>query len=668
MRYSLNWLGEMISLEGLDFDALVRDLAEIGLLCEGSRAAGDDIIFDLELPANRGDLMSIIGLADEIATIRPGLEVRRRLDPDAPVPRADGGGDFSVSIEDPLDCPFYAGTLLEAAGSNPAPAGLAARIEAVGLRALGSPAVDITNYLLVETGQPMHAFDADRIEGGITVRRAREGESLTTIDGRARQLGPGVLVIADRVKVLAVAGVMGGRESEVTGATRRVFLESAYFSPRVVREGRQFLGMDTDSSARFERGVNPSLVVPAMDRAVEMLLDACSGRLLFRLAAGELPGAPGPIDFRPARCEAVLGSAIGEDGLARILQQAGFRVTRAASPAPWKVLPPPRRRDISLEIDLVEEVGRLHGYGRLPSRLPRVQVRPVHPDQAEADRFEALRDFLVRAGFDEVVTSSFEAGGDAAAARGALACVVNPLSEDQEVMRSSLLPGLASIISGSPAREPATGDIFESGTVFTRGEDGFREEKRFGLAVPGSGLDGLLRLKAVLAGMVRMAGGEIGPVEPFAHESLAESACLAREAGTPLAIFGKGVSGRFPFWGGEFLPGRKLAGKPPAAAFEPWSRFPGITRDYSFTVSRDIPWAFVESSVRAISPLVSAVEFRDLYRGPEMPDGCCGLTLSVIFQDPGRTLAGPDADAVEKEIIATLAAAGLALREGAGKR
>jgi phenylalanyl-tRNA synthetase beta chain len=440
----------------------------------------DDAVLDFEVTANRPDCMSVIGMAREVATAY-GLPLRRPAASGASLSGSPGGAegsaahplktvaksDVEIAIVNPELCPRYAGAVADVT-VGPSPQWMQARLQAAGVRPI-SNIVDITNYVLLELGQPMHAFDLARLSGAqILVRTAAAGESIKTLDGQTRELAPDMLVIADAERPVAVAGVMGGADSEVTTSTPVIVFESACFNALSVRRTSKKLGLKTEASMRFERGVDPRLPVTAMERACALLEMTGAGR-----ARGTV------VDRNPARIESIklglrrakisglLGTGITDAEVQRILESLGFALREAADG--WEVTVPTWRVDAVREVDLIEEVARHYGFDRLPSTFPALTAAPPPIDPRIA-RARHLRTVMTAAGFSEAMTFGFvaEPAAKAFAREGDLVPITNPLSENFAVLRPSALPSLIDAVAHNRRREQRDVRLFDIGARFSR--------------------------------------------------------------------------------------------------------------------------------------------------------------------------------------------------------
>ena len=661
MKTTHRWLEEFCP-HGLVPEAVAGLLRGLGHEVAGLQPlAGGDARFELEITANRPDCLSALGLAYELAAAT-GAPVRLpdRHPWEAPV----SGEAPAVSLLEASGCPFYTARWIRGVRVGPSPPWLAGRLEAIGLAPI-SNVVDVTNYVLHETGQPLHAFDADRLKGALQVRRARKGERLRTLDGVDRALAEGILVIADAERPVALAGLMGGAETAVSPGTRNVLLESALFDPALVRRTARDLKLGTDSSYRFERGVDPGGVLRGSHRAAALIAELAGGTPGPVAQAGTLPPAPGAFRLRKTRLAALLGAEIPGAEVARILEGLGCRV--AAAPDGWTLNPPSRRgRDLGTEAEAAEEVARVWGYDRIPGRLA-LPARMSWPDPAR--RLAAsLSERLRAAGFSEAVTTAFvDAPGSglqvpgASGGTGPLA-LRNPMSSEQTHLRQSLVPGLLAALALNQSVGEPGGRFFEMGRIYQApgGPRGPREapvHEAWCLALAGE-VD-LRALKGALENLglpVEVVPGEAG--ELFAPGS-----------GLRLRLGAETLGGA-----GLLSDARALASglrRPPAVAelrlepflvpaeepprFRPLPRFPAVARDLAVVVDEGVTWARIEAAARSVPcDFREALSFFDLYRGKQAGAGKKSLAFSIRFRHPDRTLTGEEVDAVMARTIAAL--------------
>jgi phenylalanyl-tRNA synthetase beta chain len=671
MRVPWSWLMELVELPTPQDPAEWEErFPMLGLGVEAVERVGDDWVFDLETTTNRPDWMGMLGVAREVAAACRGRLRPPRVDLQETDPAASQVA--WVEVADPGLCHRYVGRVVVDVQVGPSPRWMADRLERCGIRSINN-VVDVTNYVMLETGQPLHAFDLDRlVGGGVVVRAAREGEVLVTLDGVERRLHPGALVIADRERVVALGGIMGGLDTEIRPETRRVLLESAWFHGPAVRRTARSLGMRTEGSTRHERGGDPERARFAAARAAQLVAELAGGRVL----RGELDVYPDPqpprrVFLRPDRMRRVLGVDVPDHEAADILQRLDFQVERA--PERWWVTVPSHRRDVEREEDLIEEVARVYGYDRVPETLP-VEVMGagrVDP-QLEAER--QVRQALLRAGLTEVLTLSLIRADDLERAgvpadhplRRAVP-LRNPLTQEHTHLRTTLLPCLVEVLRTNRARGNRDVHVFEVGRVFFSADGGWGERKVVGVARMGRAVAGAWNLpeaavqvdfhhlKGVVEGLLEtlhVEGWEVRPeVFPWLH---------------PYRAAGLWVQGRQVGWLGELHPevcdrydlrGRAyvaeldlqplLEAARSVPQYRPLAYTPAAERDLAVVVESSVPAGEVVRVIReVVGGLLEACEPFDVYTGPPVPAGCKSLAVRMRFRDPRRTLQSDEVDSL----------------------
>jgi phenylalanyl-tRNA synthetase beta chain len=666
----------------------VRGFAVEGIEDVGT-TAGRDAVIDFEVTANRPDCMSIIGIAREVA-VAYGLPL---LVPDGPDlaagDRPVGGGEgaapgavrdqaprdepanLEIVIETPDLCPRYVGAIA-GASVGPSPGWMQARLHASGVRPI-SNIVDVTNYVLLEMGHPMHAFDLASLSGPhIRVRPARAGETLQTLDGQKRVLAPDMLVIADAERAVAVAGVMGGAETEVTNTTTTTVLESAYFNPASVRRTSKKLGLKTEASMRFERGADPSLPVAAMRRAIS---------LIEMIGAGTPRGdvldqnpkriEPGTLRLRRSKIAAVLGASIPDPDVLRILYGLGFVLRNAENG--WDVTVPTRRVDVAREVDLIEEIARHYGFDRVPVTFPEVTSAPP-PVDPRILRARQLRGVLAGGGFSEAVTFGFMSEPAAApfAANGDLVPIANPLSENFAVLRPSVLPGLVDAVAYNRRREQRDVRLFEIGARFTRtaGEGRAVACVWTGMVAPEhwSGTDravDFFDVKAIVERVCEAVGVEVQAsvsvrpwLAPGESANVVSNGSVVGAMGRllPALADAHGLPAADPVYVAEIdldVLERLAAGR--AIRVAPLPRYPSVTRDISILIDDRVTADAIRQTIRNAAPptLVRTSEF-DRYQGKGIPEGRVSLSLHLTFRSSDRTLTDVEVQGAMDQIIAAL--------------
>ena len=443
----------------------------------------NDMTIEVDLTPNRGDCLSVKGLAREVGVLN-----RLAVTPPVIEPAAAVIDDtFAVSVEAPEQCPRYVGRLIKGINVKAeTPLWMVERLRRSGIRSI-DPVVDVTNYVMLELGQPMHAFDRDNLNGRIVVRMAKEGERLTLLDGQDVALRPGTLMIADEAGPLAMAGVMGGENSGVNETTQTIFLESAFFTPLAIAGKARSYGLHTDASHRFERGVDPELATAAIERATRLLLDICGGQPgpVTACVSEEHVPASRTILLREARLESALSKKLANEDVTDILTRLGLEVSQQAEG--WSAVAPSWRFDVAIEEDLIEEIARIHGYNNLPVRRPAARLALRSADEATLTQAQLRRQMVAR-GFQEAITYSFVAPElQAAILPDAVSPVLaNPISADLSVMRASLFPGLVRAMEHNLNRQQTRVRLFETGLVFNGELDQLSQVPMMGALVCGS--------------------------------------------------------------------------------------------------------------------------------------------------------------------------------------
>jgi phenylalanyl-tRNA synthetase beta chain len=629
-----------------------------------------DASFELKLTPNRADCFSVRGVAFDVAAAL-GASINALEIPEAKI---ESQARFDVELQAGADCPRFCGRVIE--GLNPSaktPLWMSERLKRAGLRPI-SPLVDITNYVMIELGQPLHAFDADKLSGGpVVVRHARHGETLKLLDEREVALDPGFLLVTDAGRAVALGGVMGGWDTRVTESTTRVFFEAAHWQPSAIIGRARKLGMHTDAGHRFERGVDPELPRYAVERATALALQIMGGRsgpVTETVLPEHLPN-PTPVLLRRARLARVLGLAVPDAEVERILSALGMQVV--GTPEGWSVTAPTRRFDIAIEEDLIEEIARIHGYDAIPVHLPAGEIVLAAPSETRvADG--VLRRQLIAHDYLEAINYAFLDARTLAAWQlddGAVA-LANPLTSELGVMRTSLLPGLVDGLRHNRARQQERVRLFELGRVFQlRNGEAPLETRRIAAiacgradaerwSAPAREVD-FFDLKAEVEGLLALAGAvaEFRPTDDaFGHPG--RSASVWRD-------------GRRIGWVGHLHPrlakaldvegevvGFELDLDPSTARAVPvageLSRFPSVRRDLALVVPEATPWGTLEASLTAaLGERLQAVVLFDQYRGPGLETGTKSLAMGLILQDVSRTLTDQDADQAVSEALRALA-------------
>ena len=634
----------------------------------------DDTVLELELTPNRPDCMSMIGVAREISAL---LNNPMTI-PEAEISYSEFRSPVAVDVEDAEGCPRYLAMYVDQVAMGPSPSWLVARLTAAGLRSI-SNIVDVTNYILLETGQPLHAFDAAKVKGHkIIVRRARSGESLTTLDGITRTMHRDDLLIADPSRAVAIAGIMGGEDTEVSDSTDAVILECAYFDPSTVAYTSRRHLLRSEASARFERGADPEIVPYAAARAAALMAQQSGGRV----SEDVVDRYPVRIErkrlsLRPTRTDKILGYTLPPTEQAHHLSAIGLKVESRNGLIDVEV--PTYRPDLTREIDLVEEVGRLAGFDRLPSTVPAGQAGILEPSQV-AER--TLRRALATLGLFEAWTSSFFSDRDldrlglpSGHAVRRLVRLENPMSQDEDSMRTTLLPGVLRSIARNFAQrradgvglyeiarvyEPSSSDLAQEGVLLSAVMAGNRTPQSWrGPAVAWD----LFEAKGVLTSALcslQVEDVAFTPREamPF-HPTRAANVSVQGRAAGILGELHPDVCDRFDVPEGsvafEIALAPVYAAMPPRPTVDELPRFPAILIDLALVVDDGVPAWEIERLIRtAGEPEVTSVRLFDLYRGSQVPAGKKSLAFALELREPSRTLTDEDAVRVRNRIMESL--------------
>lgn len=630
----------------------------------------DDTAIEVDLTPNRGDCLGVAGIAREVGVLnRTPVSGPEAVDI---APAIDES--FPITLEAPEGCPRYLGRVIR--NIDPAaqtPIWMQERLRRSGLRSLG-PLVDVTNYVMLELGQPMHAFDLRRLKGGIIVRWAREGEKITLLDGREIALDSETLVIADSVEPVAIAGIMGGELSGVADDTDTLFLESAFFVPTVIAGRARRYGMHTDASHRFERGVDPELQRRGIERATELLLSIVGGApgpVVEAISPEHLPERR-TIRLRRARIRLLLGIALADDDVEEILARLGMQLVPADGG--WDVTAPSYRFDITIEADLIEELVRIHGYAQLPNTRPRAAMH-VAPQSEHTIESVNLAITLVERGYHEAITFSFVDPNhqriiDPEQAPIALA---NPISSDLAVMRTTLWIGLLNAVAYNQRRQQERVRLFETGLRYLQQGDEIVQDSMIAGAVCGDALPeqwgevarkvDFFDVKADVEALLTIIGNSDDIVfERAAHPALhpGQSARIVRD-GQPVGWLGAlhpkaaqalGMKGRYFV----FELNVTALGERVVPHFAPLSKFPAIRRDIAIVVNPETTAQVLRDSVlQAAGEWLQGLQLFDIYIGEHIDPDKKSVAMGLTLQHPSRTLTDQEVDEVLTRVLERLA-------------
>ncbi|MDR2156804.1 MAG: phenylalanine--tRNA ligase subunit beta [Clostridiales Family XIII bacterium] len=703
--------GMLCSAEELGFDDKVTPLSgkngiwilpdEFEVGADASEALGlRETVVDFEITPNRPDCLSILGMAREAAAVFGGALRYPNAKADA-----DGGkaaSDFiKVEIARPDLCGRYVARIAEQIVVRESPWWLQRRLMFAGMRPINN-IVDITNYVMLEYGHPIHAFDVRTIAGGvIIVDTAKDGETFVTLDNTVRTLSGDMLLINDREKGVGIAGVMGGLNSEIETDTETILVEAANFNSASIRRTSKALGIRSEASSRFEKGVSAELSGAAADRVCALIAETGAGRIV----GGAVDNYPGkaerkPVSVRVARVNALLGTALARNEMANMLKRLEMEV--AAAENVLRVIPPHVRVDLCEEVDFIEEIGRMYGYDRLGVTL--------HKDSVEAEQSrswrlrELARDVLTGAGLCEIQTYSFVSPGgvDRIALppdsdRRNFVRLINPLGEENSVMRTALLPNMLDILSGNFSRSNAAVRLFEIGNTFLNAERDALPKERISLSIGGYGSWGFFELKGVIETLLERFGiggatfesvSDTGTYHPgrcarisIPHADAGGSEAVCRsgqpktEAGAQpgeVGLMGEihpDVRAAFDIgteaWGAEIDLEYLIGRANPVRRYTPLERYPAVVRDVSLLTADEVTVGAVERIIRRTGgKLLEQVRLFDVYRGKQIPEGMKSLSFSLTYRASDRTLTDEEVAKTHEKILGAIAEnTGAGLRE-----
>ena len=626
-----------------------------------------DHVVEVDLTPNRGDCLSITGLARELGVL--SQTTVRTVDCEAVDPESDETHDVHLSA--PEGCPCYVGRVIEHVDvTKPTPMWMVERLRRSGIRSIDA-IVDITNYVMLELGQPMHAFDRDQLVGEIDVRMAHPGEQLVLLDGKTLTLSDDVLVIADQEKALALAGIMGGEHSGISERTTTVFLESAYFDPITIAGKARRYGLHTDASARFERGVDWQLAERACQRATALILDICGGvpgPVMITDNEQALPTLQ-VVTLTHARIKQQLKIELASETIQQMLQALGFVVDVTSDG--FRCVAPSWRFDIAIEQDLIEEIARIYGYNNLPTSLPAQALTMAAVPEAETPLMR-LKHYLVDQDVQEAVTYSFvDPAMQALLGDGVQGVrLANPIASNLAEMRRSLMPGLVEAVRHNVNRQAPRVRVFETGQCFVSSGAQLDQSERLGIALygqqaplhfSGDRLVDFFDLKGIVDGLGMVNGGGSLSWSSGEHPALAPGQ-TARVSMNGQSI---GIVGRLhprlareldlpkPLFLADLNLSPLLSGQ--VTAFKAISRYPRVLRDLAVVVDDSIAWQQIVDAVESLGDSrIQSVELFDVYRGTGVPEGCQSLALSLSLQDPEKTLDDVAIQEMVDQVVRTL--------------
>ncbi len=629
----------------------------------------NDTIIDIDLTPNRGDCLSMLGIARELAA-RNQLSLQQTINPSI---TATLNTTFEVDVQAKSQCPNYVGRVIKNINiNNPSPRWLVNKLERSGMRSI-DPVVDVTNYVMLELGQPLHAFDLDCLHEKITVRQAKTGETLQLLDETTLNLREGDLLIADQKQILALAGIMGGLHSGVSNNTKNIFLESAYFSQKFMAGRARLHGLHTESSRRFERGVDPNLQTKAIERATELLLGIVGGQagpVTIKTSQPDLPQIQS-IALRPARCNAVLGTNLTTQDMQQHLR--ALQMSVATQGETLMVTPPSYRFDMTLEEDLIEEIARFHGYNNITAQAPTLAAAMHAASETELSRWR-VQDLLIDRGYNEAISYSFIDRDlqQAFDQNAQFIALKNPLSQDMSVMRSALIPSLLKLLQHNLNHFNQRVRLFEFGLSYEQIEDQVKQTPRLAMLASGD-LEPLqwaspkrevdfFDLKADIETILALSLRDrefkiVQAAHPAFHPGQSASIlCQDKVVGYLGAIHPKLLQkldiGQKVF--AAELDWQLIATKN-VPQYNNFSKFPAIRRDLAILVSKDVTANDICDKIAgSAGPWLTDITLFDVYSGKGIDTTSKSLAIGIVIQHPSRTLRDEEVNNIMQTIINNL--------------
>lgn len=650
MKYSYKILKEYIDGE-IEFEKLIEFIDILGLNPAIIEKNGD-VIFELEIPANRGDLLSLIGIAREIIPF-----TKNKLN----LPPMDFTEEIEVTkkikIENKNDCPYYSCRIIKNIEKIYSPPAFIEKIKKLGFSSSFFP-VDISNFVMAETGQPIHIFDLDRLNGEIIIRRAKKGEKIKCLDEKDYSLDEDVLVIADSEKPVAIAGIIGGINSCVTEKTKNILIESAVFNPVVVRRGSKKLGIVTEASLRFEKGISTDTTEMGMERTAYLIKEMCGGKAGKLNYSGKKDTKEIIIKVRQKKIEKVLGIKIEEKFIEEIFRKTDFQVKKEKNT--FLIKAPSYRKDIKEDIDIIEEIARYRNYSSINEEIPSAEITPTISDK-NYEKYEKIKNILVNFGFFEIITLSLISEEFVEMLNLDCIKIENPLSSNFAYLRPFLSIQMLDVFKTNISHQVKQGKFFEIGKVYFMDNDNYKEEMHLSFGLLNSG--NFYHIKGVVEELLKQCG-----VENLTYKI--ETNFMSVKKGAQAILYNDTKIGEI------FIPEKEILEKFEVEKeeiyiaelyiekivdilsfkkeFKKLHRFPFSKRDFSFILPFEINWEEVVREITSGEMPVEKVEVFDIYKGKNVPSGKISVSFSVYFRSEKRTLTAEEIEKFSKKIISII--------------
>jgi len=640
MKFTLNFIKEFFDPKEKP-SCIAEKLTLAGIEVESLTKENNDWIFQIEVTPNRADLLSIFGLANEIAAVL-GKQLKIKI-PSPKLPPLD----INLFVENRKDCPLYIASVIKGIKVRKTPSWLKERLLNCGINSVNC-VVDIGNYSMLKWGHPLHIFDLDKIEGDIFIRRAKDKESFLGLDNKERKLSPSNLVIADNKKVIALAGIIGGENSCVDENTRNILIETAIFSPLVIRKSRQNAGISTESSYRFERKVFLRLLEATLSSTINLILELCGGDFVGGKKVGRINSSSRRIKANLSSLEKHLGVKLPLKKVKEILKNLSCQVSLKDKNT-IEVRPPFFREDLKEEVDIFEEVARIWGYDKLPSRIPFIL-----PQKDNFDFLVSLKEFLVRLGLKEIITYSIVARDDLETlGEKNFIRIINPLRKEEDCLRTSLLLGMISVAKYNLNQQNEVGEFFEIAHLYQRKNSRFEEKPFLGIGVTGKDPS---YIKAYVEELLKFLNISNYRFEDVSLKNFTNALQIFKEDKV-LGFLGKldkKIKDSFQLKKELFFAQLNLSlleEERKEKQFKPFSFYPKVSRDISLAKRKDIPFKNIVKIIEDnTKELLEGFEIIDIYQGEKIPQEFMGITLRIHYRSLQKTLAAEEVDSLHNQL------------------
>jgi len=650
MKYSLKLLSEYIDGE-IKFKQLIEFIDILGLN-PSIIEKNNDVILELEIPANRGDLFSLIGITREIIPFTKNKLLLPEINFSEDINDIKG-----IEIENLNDCPYYSSRIIKNLENISSPSEFIEKIKKLGFKSSFLP-VDISNFVMAETGQPIHIFDLDTLEGDIIIRRGKENEKITCLDGNEYKINPDILVISDSKKAVAIAGVMGGINSCVTEKTKNILIESAIFNPIVIRRGSKKLGLITEASGRFEKGISAEITKFGMERTAYLIKKMCGGKVGKLNYSGQNESQKVEVKLRKERADKIIGIKIEEEFIEEHFKKVKFDYTKQNNIFTVKI--PPYRKDIKEEIDLIEEIIKYKNYSSIKEKIPYTNITPTTSDETYK-KYETIKDIIVKFGFNEIITLSIISDDFKDIFGEEYVRIENPLSSNFYFLRNYLFPQMLDTFKYNINHQIKHLKLFELGKVYFKENEKFKEETHISIGILNSG--DYYDMKGVVEEFLRHSNIENLNYKLdknfISEENGLQSIFYKEKKIGEIFIPKREILEKFEIeqeqiYGAEIYIEKIINEITFEKKFNYLPKFPFSKRDFSFILPFEVDWSKIEEVILSENIPIEKINVFDIYKGKNVPAGKISISFSIYFRSDEKTLIAEEIDEFSKKIISII--------------